>query len=323
VFRLKPWSYSLLALGLMLLVPNLLFAASPVVANEPIVPSFDRISWAAVIAGAVVALALHMTLSSLGVGLGAAMVAPYDRKNPVHGVPTMMMAWMFGSGLVSLAVGGWLSGRLAGTVPFDSMIHGVITWSLATVVMFLLATTSLGVIVGGTFHVMSVGASTAAQAVGAIAPEAAKMAKDAISENAPTMDWKNIEHEAKKLLTSPEKQGTTADEAIGDMLTKAYSSVRDNLPAADRESMLELVTSKTGVTKDEANKTLDKWEKMYGDAKQKYQQALNKAEATARDTAAAAKKAVTQLGIWTFASLLLGAAVSGFAGNLGSTYFRL
>jgi hypothetical protein len=318
----KRFTRNILAVLLLALVaPAFAFAADPIVSNEPIVPALARISWSAIAAGLIIALAVHMSLSTLGLGIGIATIDPYDKQNPTKGAPITVMVWMFVSGLVSLFIGGWVSGRLAGTVPFDSTIHGVITWAFSTVALFFFATTSLGYVVGGTFRILGQGASSIANAAATVVPEAAKMAKDAVADNIPQLDWKGIQREAKQLLQA---NGVGDEqEEIGEMLTKAYSVARDNLASADRDDLLKLISTKTGVSKEEATKTVEKWEKMYAEAKQKYNQALVKAEQTARETADAAKTLISQVAIWTFASLVFGMAVAGLSGNLGSAFTRL
>lgn len=345
----------LAALAIAVLVPSLALAASgPVVPNEPIIPAIDRISWSAVLAGAVVALAIHAGLSTLGIGIGAAAVDPHNREHPIKGVPTTMLVWMFVSGLVALFAGGWVSGRLAGTVPFDSTIHGVIMWSFATILLLVLATTSAGAILGGMFRLMGAGisaagsvaggaAAAAGSAVAAAAPQVGQMAKDAVGEAMPQLDWKGIQKEAKKMLklgnnTEGNEQGKPQDakgenkpakqwddnQEVVEMVSKAFGAIRDGgLPNADRDELMGVISERAGVSKEEANKTLENWEKKYREVKQQYDAALAKVEAKARDAAAATTKAISRVAVWTFASLLIGLVVAALGGNLGSTFTRL
>jgi F0F1-type ATP synthase membrane subunit b/b' len=74
------------------------------------------------------------------------------------------------------------------------------------------------------------------------------------------------------------------------------------------------------VSKEEANKTLEKWEKTYREAKQKYDAAVKQAEQKARDAAEASAKAVSLVAVMTFASLVLGAVVAAVGGYVGSVY---
>lgn len=321
-------------LAIAVLTPAVASAASLVLPNEPVIAALDRISWAAVVAGLMVALAAHLALSSLGIAIGAAGIDAHDRTNPIEGVPTTVMIWMFVSGLIALFVGGWVAGRLAGTVPLDSAIHGAITWAVATVTLFLLAATSLGAVISGTFHVLVSGTSAVARAATAVVPAAAGLAKEVVADSAPALDWKGIQKEAKKVLGGNGKAkdgeakgsgqgGDTSTEDIDELLTKAYGTVRDGLAAGDREELAAAITTHTEMSKEDANKMLEKWEKAYGEAKQAYKKAVTKAEVVARDTAAAAASAVSRVAVWTFFSLVLGAAVATAGGNLGSTYFRL
>ncbi len=297
--------------------------------TEPVVPALSRISWAAVLAGAAAALAAHMTFSALGIGLGAACVDPHDRRKPIAGVPTMLFIWMFVSGLLALFLGGAVSGRMSGTAPYDSAMHGFITWSLATVALFALAGTSVGYVVGGVFRALGATASGAAQAVAAVAPEVAGMAKNAVAANVPQLDWTAIKREAKQLVRQagakqPEsKAAEFGKEDLGELLQKAYGAVRDGLDPGDRQELIDAFAATANVSKEDAVRAIDKWEQSYQKAKQEYRALAARAEAEAREAAEKAKTAVSQAAIFTFLSLLLGAAVSGYAGYIGSTYVRL
>ena len=368
--RLKLLRPLVATLTVALLVPALAAAADTgptvVVPNEKIL---DRISWSAVFAGALVALAIHIALSTLGVGVGAAAIDPHNREHPTKGVPTTILVWMFVSGLIALFAGGWVAGRLANTVPFDSAIQGIIVWSFATVALLILATTTAGAVLGGTFRLLGAGvsaagsaASAAGSAVATVAPHAAQLAKDALGDVIPQIDWKGIQKDAKKVLhlgngNGGNEQGKS-DEAgkqggqqgnnqggqgkqqdgkggaaakmwddnqeVMEMVTKAYGAIRDGgLANADRDELMSVISERAGVSKEEANKTVEKWEKQYREAKVQYDAAVAKAEQKARDAAAATTSAVSRVAVWTFASLVFGVAVAAAGGNLGSIYFRL
>jgi hypothetical protein len=211
------------------LVPSMAMAA-PVLVTDPVIASpwtapLDRISWPAIIAGAVVALAVHLGFSMLGIGFGASQVDPQSKKDPVNGAPMKVLLWMFVSGLLALFAGGWVSGRLAGTVPADSTIHGLIVWSVATILLVILATTSVGVVTGGLFRMLGIGASAvgsvasatagvagsvaggvAGGAAAAAAPKLGEMAKG-MGVDLPNFDWRSIKREAKQMLKLNDEEG--------------------------------------------------------------------------------------------------------------------
>ena len=226
--------------------------------------------------------------------------------------------------------------------------------ALATVGLFLLAATSLGAVCGGMFHLVGAGVSATAQAAGALAPmagEAAKLAGDAASKLVPQFDWKSVKYEAQRLLRDtrkPELQPEAlagdaeklkhegkktaqqaaahpefGNEEVGELLQKAYGVVRGTMNAADREALVNVIVSRAGITKEAAEKGLEKVEKTYADAKQKFQTAAAEAERQARVAANDAKNAMAQVAVWGFLSLALGMAAAAFGGHMGSVYMKV
>lgn len=342
--NLRFLSYSVGIVALTLLGPSVLHAAEVVQPNLVIASFADRISWSAILAGLVVALALHMAFSTLGIGVGAASIDAFDRKNPAKGIPTMLFVWMFASGLIALFVGGWVAGWSSGTTPTDSAIHGVIAWAMATVVTLLLGMTSVGYAVGGMFRILGEGVSAGAKTAAAVVPNAAQMATDLIGENVPSINWKSIKRDAEKLLSevgeeakelaavgagnsegehkkNGQRNRTKSNferEDVLELVEKSYGVVRDGLSNEDRDGLKDALMSRMGVSEEDTEKTLKKWESSYAEAKQQYQRLSSQAEQTARDSADVATRAISQIAVWTFASLTFGMMIAGLGGYLGS-----
>ena len=97
-------------------------AATP--EGAPALP--PRVSWGAIIAGAVVALAIGLMLNTLGVAVGATAVDAVGRDTPsatTFGIGAGL--WLLVSNLIGLAVGGYVAGRLSGTADnTDAILHG-------------------------------------------------------------------------------------------------------------------------------------------------------------------------------------------------------
>lgn len=91
----------------------------------------NRISWASVFAGVVAVLAISFLLSLLGAALGFSMLDPESTTDITNGSGIAVTIWTIISLLVSLAIGGFIAGRLAGV---DGSIHGFLMWSLALIV---------------------------------------------------------------------------------------------------------------------------------------------------------------------------------------------
>ncbi|MEX1015366.1 MAG: hypothetical protein WDZ31_01375 [Phycisphaeraceae bacterium] len=122
-----------------------------------------RVSWGAIFAGVLVALAIQLLLSVLGIGIGAAAFDP--------GAPGDPTAWSIGAGvwwvitgLIALFVGGWVAGHLSANPDRgDGALHGIVTWSLATLIGVWMLTSTLGAVTSGAWQVVATGAETAGQ----------------------------------------------------------------------------------------------------------------------------------------------------------------
>jgi hypothetical protein len=108
----------------------------------------SAVSWSAVTAGTVAAIALTITLLTLGSAFGLGSVSPWP------GVGAKPTEFTIGAGLwlvvtqwLSAAMGGYLAGRLrvrwhglhTDEVMFRDTAHGLLTWATATMLMAIVA----------------------------------------------------------------------------------------------------------------------------------------------------------------------------------------
>ncbi len=94
----------------------------------------ERISWGSIVAGALVALAVHVVLAALGAGIGLTAYDPLDGDTVGQG--TMIAAGIFGvvATIVAMASGGYVAGKLAGVVERVQVgLHGLVMWAVTTV----------------------------------------------------------------------------------------------------------------------------------------------------------------------------------------------
>jgi hypothetical protein len=107
----------------------------------------SAVSWPAVAAGVFVAVATTIILVSLGAGLGLAAASPWTLARDAGAVGAMAGIWLVLVQWLASAAGGYLTGRLRtrwiGTheheVFFRDTAHGFLTWSVATVLIVVLA----------------------------------------------------------------------------------------------------------------------------------------------------------------------------------------
>jgi hypothetical protein len=107
---------------------------------EPLWSVGSRVSWGALVAGGVVALAIYILLSLLGVAIG---VTVSDRFSPEQ-LGKMAAFYTFAALMVCMFVGGWVSTRCtAGEFRSEAVLYGVIVWAITS--SLLIPLTAIGV----------------------------------------------------------------------------------------------------------------------------------------------------------------------------------
>jgi hypothetical protein len=152
--------------------PGLYPAVTPASSAES---AGSALSWSAVAGGTVAAIALTLTLLTLGSAFGLASVSPWP------GVGAKPATFTIGAGLwlivtqwLSAAIGGYLAGRLrvrwhglhTDEVFFRDTAHGLLTWASATVIMAIIAV--------GAVALSSIGVTTVDASVTKDAADAAR-----------------------------------------------------------------------------------------------------------------------------------------------------
>jgi hypothetical protein len=109
-----------------------------------------RISWGAIFAGTVTALAVQLLLTLLGVSIGAWAADPAAGLAGMEGLGIGAAIWALVSFIIALFCGGWIAGRMSGLGnKLDGLLEGFLVWGAVTVFTFMLLTTAVGGILGG------------------------------------------------------------------------------------------------------------------------------------------------------------------------------
>ena len=212
----------------------------------------SAVSWAAILAGAVVAAATSLILVLLAAGMGLASVSPWSGSG-TSGTPILVMTaialliiqWL------SAGVGGYVTGRLrtkwVGThtheVFFRDTAHGFIAWAVAT----LLVTSTLA---SGASSLLGAGARASGVAVGTLAANAASAG--AINNIRP-YDLDVLFRTSAGMEAKPGATG--AREETGHILTRGL--VTGDVPAADRTYLAQLIAAQTGASEADAQRRVD------------------------------------------------------------------
>ena len=151
------------------------FVPDQPLAVEPasLAPSLrPTVSWQAVFAGTVVAIAVELVLAILGVAVGLAVVHP-GGGSAGNGFGLAAGIWWIVSAIISLIVGSYVGARLA-NVParFDGVLHGLTIWGVTVLVaVYVLSVAASGLVhgvvtaLGGTVSSVSRGIETTAPTI--------------------------------------------------------------------------------------------------------------------------------------------------------------
>jgi len=225
---------------------------SAAIGSSTVEAKTSAVSWAAILAGAVVAAATSLILVLLAAGMGLASVSPWSGSG-ASGTPILVMTaialliiqWL------SAGVGGYVTGRLrtkwVGThtheVFFRDTAHGFIAWAVAT----LLVTSTLA---SGASALLGAGAHASGVAVGTLAANAASAG--AINNIRP-YDLDVLFRTSAGMEAKP--GATAAREETGHILARGL--VTGDVPAADRTYLAQLIAAQTGASDADAHRRVD------------------------------------------------------------------
>lgn len=303
-----------------------------------------RISWGAVLAGAILALATQIALSLLGAGIGLHAFDP-TTNDTIAGFGLGGAIWWVLSGAVALFVGGWVAGRLAG-IPdrIDGALHGVLAWGVTLVLTLVLIANTTTWVAGGAFAALDSGMQLAGSAVSAVAPRVAEAAEERLG----TVDlsFDEIRAEAMDILRETEVEelqpgaleervsevsaearaaveaaATSPREAASELdavLEAAFRSGREIVEAADKEAVVNVLVARSDLSESEARSTVNGWAATYQEATSAVSQAVSEGRAEAIEMAESASGLVATASLWTFFAVVVGALVAGLGAMLGS-----
>ncbi|MBW3563620.1 MAG: hypothetical protein KY459_02735 [Acidobacteria bacterium] len=303
-----------------------------------------RVSWGAIFGGVIVALVVQLLLSLLGLGIGMSTINPEHEQDPMAGLGMGAAIWWVVTALISLFAGGWTAGYLAG-VPrkISGALHGVVTWGLATLLTLYMVTTAVGAIVGGTISLASQGLQSAAGAIGGDGQQTAQQTPQDQSREQ-TID--RIRREAEQILRDTENpelqpealreeldeaQQTVREEAmdavrnpqraaqeLDQMFDQLQSQARGVISEVDREEMTNVLVRNTGMSEEEARRTVDNWQRQMEQAEQRLEQLPEQVREKTEEYGQRAAETTASAALWSFFALLVGLLAAAFGGSVGA-----
>ena len=271
-----------------------------IVEEGPASPS--AVSWAAVIGGALTAVASTLLLVALGSGIGLSSVSPWSPANPSATTFTLLAAvWLIIVQWLSSGLGGYLAGRLrtkwvglhTDEVFFRDTAHGFLAWALATVLVAVFAASSISSAVG-----------TATQAVSNVAGGAASGATQAAAAQSSVSTDYFLDTLFRRDQPDPNASQQDARAEAGRILARSIAN--GSLDPGDKTYLVKLIAVRTGISQQDAEKRID-------DTMNQMKAATDKAKQAA-DTA---RKASATGSYYLFFSMLIGAFIASAAGAIG------
>lgn len=253
--------------------------------TDPLLPApalMHRVSWGAIFAGAISAIALTALLSLLGLGIGLGSFDP-AQGDSAAGVPKMTLLWWAVVSILATGIGGFIAARLAG-IPrsLTGALHGLAVWSVATIVTLWLATTAVGFALGAASSVVSTTARVASGAVttvGGAAVGAGQAAMPSAEQVAPARDRVIAEalalgqaagvdrrdaREAQNALaaTARDIARTPGDMSadLSQLIDRLFQGPQAALSPAERERLVDEIARRSGVSREEAQQIAARWQ---------------------------------------------------------------
>ena len=276
-------------------------------AASTVVDAQSAVSWGAIAAGAVGAVALALLLIAFGAGLGLSAVSPWsDSGVSASTFKTGTGIYLVCVAVMSSAVGGYLAARLrtkwvgvhSHEVFFRDTAHGFIAWAFATLLSASALSSVTGYLANGTAAGVGGAASQAARSVNPadiyvdklFRPDAA-----APAASAPT---------SSPAAGNPNPAAPSgANQSRAEVLRLWTASFQGNqdLSAADRTYVAQVVAARTGMSQADAEKR------------------VNDVIVEAKTAADTARKGAAKLSFWLTAAMLFGAFAASLAAVEGGS----
>jgi hypothetical protein len=272
-----------------------------------------RVSWGAIIAGAVAALAVGILLHALGFALGLSAIDPRD-PSTLRGSGLFTGIWSLITSFVALFVGGAVASRGSGVwTRGGGAIHGLVMWGLTTLIGTWLTLAAAANLLGGVFSVGKTAVEGGAGAVAAAAGSAGGAAKMAQNLG---IDAKDALEPVNQRLRAEGKPEITPDQLQAATASVAQNAVRQG--KIDRSQLVNSIAEHTALSRADA-------EAVAGRVEQQFAETRKDLGTTLKSVQTGALQAVEGSGtaFWgLFGALLLGMLSAVLGATVGVTKRR-
>jgi hypothetical protein len=296
----------------------------------------SAVSWGAVLAGALGAVAASVILIELGIGLGFSSISVWPNSGAsLATLGVMAGIWLILVQWIASGMGGYLAGRLrtrwvglhTDEVFFRDTVHGFLAWSLGTVIGVLLIAAGSSMVINAGSRVAGGAAAGASQ--GAAVAGGGAATNPAVQPGQPINDGyyvdmlfrpaptnaagapPNAAAADQSTASAPPPVATAGTRNAGEDRAIAVRIFARDLPSGtlapdDRSYLAQTIAARTGMTEAQAEKRVDDTVAQ-----------VKAAEDQARQAAEKARKAAAFGSIATALAMLVGAFIASVAGAMG------
>jgi hypothetical protein len=296
--------------------------------------AWSGISWSAVIAGALTAIAVSFIIIALGSGIGMAVVSPYSYSSPSATTMTIIGAlWLVFAQAVGYAVGGYVAARArrmpaplhTAELKFRDGANGLVVWAIgvfATAIVLVAAAnkaenaaanTAIGTLAVGTAGATALTQGPSVNYFTDILlranPQTAANAGTSATGNAaagaaaPAGSTPSGAMGGSTAAPTPATGGTNIRQRVQINRILLTSLGPNGLSKDDSAYLAQLVAARTGMSQ--------------ADAQHRVDNVVGRMKLDAKNAADTARKAAAYLSFWSFMSLLFGAVCATLGGILG------
>ncbi len=268
-------------------------------------------SWGAIIAGTLLALALQFMLGLLGLGIGLSTVdaTTADGTPSVSTFASASGLWAIAVVLIGLFFGAFAAGRLAGSpTRMDAALHGIVTWATSTLLVLYLLTSGASAVIGGAFGALGGSIQSLASAASSVTPQSLDTLPEPLKSQAQQLLQKGADQaqQAGDQLQDQAQQATGQEDLSGAIST-IVAGLGENATPDQRNAATQVIAQQAGIPQQEAEQRLQEFQ-------QKYDAAMQKARQAADDAA----QTVSTASFGAFVAMLLGLVVGAIGGLVGA-----
>jgi hypothetical protein len=307
---------------------------APAVAAATTPALLQQVSWGAVIAGAVVALAILTVLNLIGLAVGLYVIDPAGENLRAGAAGTTMGIWWALSALAALFAGGWIAAKLTGNPDRTvSAIHGVAVWAAATLLAVFTAgsaaTAAFSGAAGFLGRVGQAAGQTAATSADAMEPAfvfAAEALTSELQRNGVTVEPDQLRREVRAVLdqavspaerqelqrlaqsaaTSMVQNPQTAEQELRQFFQQGFGA-GGVINQQDIDQAVAALSQRLGVPEDQVRATISNWQAQFAGGPG-LDQRIAELQAQAARAASETADAIAGAALWTALGLLLALA---------------